>query len=208
LAYERSQVGLQLTKQHLGSTLLMLLGLAWLLANPAQAMQRPVDPVAVCVVAPRVEPVAEGDAIGIVPTPTPLLVVIEPLLEIRIERQGRLVWQQLAPVGQPFRAPLAWPLAPIAPGEVVVLQLRPEQAAAGSFAHVQLVGADAERIANTAALIRSLGQRPRAWLEAIETALEAGDVSLAWALLFEPKLPESADLTSLRAEVVRRGCGD
>ena len=98
----------------------------------------------------------------------------------------------------------AWPHAT----QVVVLQLRPEQAAAGSFAHVQLVGADAERIANTAALIRSLGENPRAWLEAIETAREAGDVSLAWALLFEPKLPESADLTSLREEVVRRGCGD
>ena len=119
----------------------------------------------------------------------PLLVVVEPLLELRIERQGLLAWQQLAPPGRPFRAPLAWPLAPIAPGEVVVLRLRPEQAAEGSFAQVQLVGADAERMARTAALIHSLGQRPPAWLAAIETALEAGDVSLAWALLFDPPAP-------------------
>lgn len=186
----------------------MALGLGLLFGNPAQALQRPVDPVAVCVVSPRVEPVSEGDAIGLVPTPTPLLVVIEPLLELQIERQGRTVWQQLAPVGRPFRAPLAWPLAPIAPGEVVVLRLRPEQAAEGSFAHVQLVGAEAERMVSTASLIRSLAQHPPAWLAAIETALEAGDVSLAWALLFEPQLPDAADLISLRAEVVRRGCGD
>ncbi|MEX0588180.1 MAG: hypothetical protein WD136_02890, partial [Cyanobium sp.] len=62
--------------------------------------------------------------------------------------------------------------------------------------------------ASTEALIRSLGQRPLAWLAAIEAALEADDVALAWALLFAPQLPEAPDLTELRAEVVRRGCGD
>jgi len=186
----------------------LLVPLGLVLAVPASALQRPADPVAVCVVAPRVEPVAEGDALGLVPTRTPLLVVVEPLREIRIERQGRLVWRQLAPPGQPFRAPLAWPLAPIAPGEVVLLRLRPEQAAEGTFAHVQLVGASAERMASAAALIRSLGQRPLAWLAAIESALEAGDVPLAWTLLFAPQLPQASDLTALRAEVVRRGCGD
>lgn len=199
---------LQLSKQHLGPALLIIFGLGWQFANSAQALQRPVDPVAVCVVTPRVEPVTEGDAIGLVSTPMPLLVVVEPLLELRIERQGLLVWQQLAPAGRPFRAPLAWPLAPIAPGEVVLLRLRPEQAAEGSFAQVQLVGADAEQMARTASLILSLGQSPPAWLAAIETALEAGDVSLAWALLFEPQLPDAGDLAALRNEVVRRGCGD
>lgn len=186
--------------------LLACLGL--LLPSPVRALQRPADPVAVCVVAPRVEPVAEGDAVGFVPTPTPQLVVVEPLLELRIERQGRLVWRQSAAAGQALRMPLAWPLEPIGPGEVLLLRLRPEQAAEGAFAHVQLVGASAERMASTAALIRSLGQRPLAWLAAIEAALEAEDVPLAWTLLFAPQLPDAPDLTALRAEVVRRGCGD
>jgi len=186
--------------------LLVPLGLSPTMA--AQALQRSADPVAVCVVAPRVEPVAEGDAVGVVPTPAPQLVVVEPLRELRIERHGRLVWRQQAPVGQSFRPPLAWPVAPIAPGEVVLLRLRPEQAADGAFAHVQLVGASAERMASTDALIRSLGQRPLAWLAAIEAALEVGDVSLAWALLFAPALPEAPDLAALRGEVVRRGCGE
>ena len=186
----------------------LLASLGLLLATPARSLQRPADAVAVCVVAPRVEPVAEGDAVGLVPTPAPQLVVVEPLLELRIERQGRLVWRQLAAAGQALRLPLAWPLDPIAPGEVLLLRLRPEQAAEGSFAHVQLVGAPAERMASTAALIRSLGQRPLAWLAAIEASLEAGDVPLAWALLFDSRLPNAPDLTALRAEVVRRGCGD
>lgn len=186
----------------------VLAPLGLFLALPAWPLQRPADPVAVCVVAPRVEPVAEGDALGVVPTPTPQLVVVEPLLELRIERQGRLVWHQQAAAGQVLRLPLAWPLDPIAPGDVLLLRLRPEQAAAGTFAHVQLVGAPAEQMESTAALVRSLGQRPLAWLAAIEAALEAEDVPLAWALLFAPQLPDAPDLRALRAEVVRRGCGD
>ena len=138
---------------------------------PARALQQPEAPVAVCVVAPRVEPVAEGDALGVVPAPSPQLVVLEPLRELRIERDGRAVWQRLAPVGQPLRSPLPWPVAPIQPGEVLLLRLRPEQAPEGAFAHVRLVGASAERMASTAALIRSLGQKPPAWLAAIDQAL-------------------------------------
>lgn len=172
------------------------------------ALQGPQAPVAVCVVSPRVEAVHEGDALGLVPTPRPRLVVIDPLLELRIERQGRLVWQQRAAVGKTFQAPLSWPLDPIAPDEVVLLRLRPQHAPEGAFAHVQLVGASAQRMASTEALIRSLGQRPSAWLATIEAALDAGDVALAWALLFSAQLPEDRDLTDLRAEVVRRGCGD
>ncbi len=184
------------------------LAAALLTLTPAWALQQPEDPVAVCVVAPRVEPVAEGDALGVVPAPSPQLVVLEPLRELRIEREGRAVWQRLAPVGQPLRSPLPWPIAPIQPGEVLLLRLRPEQAPEGAFAHVRLVGASAERMASTAALIRSLGQKPLAWLAAIEQALEANDVPLAWTLLFSPQLPVDAELTALRDEVVRRGCGD
>ena len=103
-----------MSKQRLGPALLIPLGLGWLLANSAQALQRPVDPVAVCVVAPRVEPVTEGDAIGLVPTPMPMLVVVEPLLELRIERQacwpGSSLRLQDAPSAPPWPGP--WPPLP------------------------------------------------------------------------------------------------
>jgi hypothetical protein len=197
---------IRLIRRSIPFALLTFLGVAF--AAPGYALQRPVDPVAVCVVSPRVEAVEEGDAAGVVPTPSPQLVVVEPLLELRIERRGRPVWRQLAAAGEALPVPLAWPLEPITPGEVVLLRLRPEQAPEGAFAHVHLVGASAERMASTAALIRSLGQNPLAWLAAIEAALEAEDVPLAWTLLFAPQLPDAADLTALRAEVVRRGCGD
>ena len=83
---------IRLIRRSIPFALLTLLGVA--LAAPGAALQRPVDPVAVCVVSPRVEAVEEGDAAGVVPTPSPQLVVVEPLLELRIERRGRLVWRR------------------------------------------------------------------------------------------------------------------
>ena len=172
-----------------------------------QATDRQADPVAVCVVAPRVEAVQQGDAIGVVPTPRPVVLVVEPLLEIRIERAGRLVWRQVANPGQVITGPMAWPGLPLAPGEVVLLRLRPQQAGPGSFAHVQLIGGSAARMAQTARLMAALAQKPAAWLQAVDAALDQGDVPLAWTLLFAPNAPLSPELQGLRHQVLQQGCG-
>lgn len=181
----------------------MLLALAL-----AAALRGPDLPAAVCVVSPRVEALSQGDARGEVPLPLPQLVVIEPLQEVRIERGGRLVWRREARAGQSIRGSLAWPVAPIGPGEDVLLRLRPQMAPQGAYAHVELIGAPADRMRAAQALVAGLGDRPAAWGAAIEAALVAGDVPLAWALLFHPRVPADPELQELRGEVVARGCGD
>lgn len=190
--------------------LLLALALAPVLPGPiqgGQATDRPADPVAVCVVAPRVEAVQQGDAIGVVPTPRPVVLVVEPLLEIRLERAGRVVWRRVANPGEVITGPMAWPGPPLAPGEVVLLRLRPQQAGPGSFAHVQLIGGSAARMAQTARLMAALAHRPAAWLKAVDAALDQADVPLAWTLLFAPNAPLSPELQQLRNQVLQQGCG-
>lgn len=165
-------------------------------------------PAAVCVVSPRVEALSQGDARGELPLPAPVLVVIEPLEELRIERGGMLVWRREARGDRPLPGPLAWPVAPVQPGEAVLLRLRPQRAAPGSFANVELIGAKADRMKAAVALVLSLGSEPAAWAGAIEAALVAGDVPLAWALLFHPHVPADPELQALQTEVIQRGCGD
>jgi hypothetical protein len=191
--------------------LLLALAVAPVLPGPiqgGQATDRQADPVAVCVVAPRVEAVQQGDAIGVVPTPRPVVLVVEPLLEIRLERAGRLVWRRVATPGEVITGPMAWPGPPLAPGEVVLLRLRPEQAGPGSFAHVQLIGGSAARMAQTARLMAAMAQKPAAWLQAVDAALDQGDVPLAWTLLFAPNAPLSPELQGLRNQVLNQGCGE
>ncbi len=172
------------------------------------AIKRPEQPVAVCVVAPRVEAIDQGNARGVVPVSDPQLVVVEPLQELRIERGGRLVWHRQASASRPIRGTLAWPVAPIAAGESLTLRLRPLLAPAGAFAQVELIGAAPDRMRAAANLIGNLGRQPAAWIAAIDAALVANDVALAWSLLFHAAAPRDPELDALRQEVVRRGCGD
>jgi hypothetical protein len=191
-------------------SLTLALLLALLPAAPLQALQGPsLEPgVAVCVLAPRVEPVQDADGAGVVPVPRPSLLVIEPLQEVRIERAGQPRWIRRALRGSALPMPLAWTAPPIRSGEIVLVRLQPLQAPPEAFAHVLLVGDSPRRMAETAGLISSLGGSGPDWLAAIEAALLAGDVALAWALLFAPEAPAAPDLQALRLEVVRRGCGD
>jgi hypothetical protein len=178
-------------------------------SDPGSVATRRGGPgVAVCVVAPRIESLDDLDAYGIVLTPEPMLVVVEPLLELQIQRQQRPPWRQRGSRMQPILTPLAWPAPPIDPEEPVLLQLRPVGATPEAFAHVQLVGASAERMRQTVRLLETLGANPDTWLAAFEQALDSGDVPLAWTLLFDRRSPASAELDQLRRMVFERGCGD
>lgn len=172
------------------------------------AIHQQAAAVAVCVVAPRVEAVSGIDALGVVPLPSPRLVIVEPLLELRIERQGKPTWQRRGSLDQPLSTPIDWPMSPIQPEELVLLQLRPRDAPADSFAHVHLAGASRQRMEAAEQLVEALGRSAAAWLRAFEAALDSGDVPLAWALLFHPEIPKAAELTALQEEVIRRGCLD
>ncbi|MEB3172455.1 MAG: hypothetical protein VKL97_01175 [Cyanobacteriota bacterium] len=188
--------------------LVLLLALVALTPGPVVARVRGGEAVEVCVLVPRVEPLDEGDAFGDVPTATPALVVVEPLHQVRIEEpSGQLLWQRSAAGVDPLPMPLAWPLPPLQPDEEILLRLQPVGAAADAYAHVRLRASGAARLKATAELIASLASDQQAWLAALRTALTAGDVPLAWSLLYAPQAPATGPLLELRQELVRRGCG-
>lgn len=162
---------------------------------------------AMCVIAPRTSVDSQGRATAVVPLPRPTILAAEPLNEVRILRGQQLLWQQRASSTQPIEGPIDWPLGSIKPGEELTLQLRPRGAGGGDFAAVSVKGAPAAEQQAAEAEVQRLGANPAAWLQAVDQALSRGQVPLAWALLFAPQDPRSADLDGLRQEVFRRGCG-
>ena len=189
--------------------LLLLAVLPVVPAVAAHAATHQRQAVELCVLVPRVEPVDEGEAFGEVPTAKPTLLVVEPLQQVRIESpSGQLLWSRRFAVDQPLTAPLPWPLPALRSSEEVVLRLQPVGALDDAFAHVHLRAAPAARMAATASLIAALGPAPEAWMAAINRALEASDVPLAWSLLYASQAPASQALDNLRRELLRRGCGD
>lgn len=160
----------------------------------------------VCVIAPRTNVDAQGRAVAVMPLPQPTILAADPLNEVRILRGQQVVWQRRASSTTPIEGPIPWPLAPIQPGEELSLQLRPRGGGGGDFAVVSLRGAAAAEQQAAVALVQRLGTDPSAWLQAVDAALDRGQVPLAWALLFAPQDPRSAELDGLRQEVLRRGC--
>lgn len=158
----------------------------------------------VCVIVPRL---AEDNGPTIVPLSRPTLFTAGSLLQIRIEREGRLAWHLDAPTDGLIQGPIAWPLAPIKPGEPLRLLLRPPGAAANAFAVVTIRGAGAAELQRNEALVASLGQDPASWLRAVLQQRDRGDLALSLALLFAFEGPSSRQLDRLRLEVFRRGCG-
>ena len=189
--------------------LLLLAVLPVLSGAAAHAAVQQGQAVELCVLVPRVEPIDEGQAFGEVPTTHPTLLVVEPLQQVRIEAaSGQLLWSRRFAADQPLTGPLLWPLSGLRSSDEVVLRLQPVGAPDDAYAQVQLRAAPAARMAATAALIAALGPAPEAWMAAINRALEAADVPLAWSVLFAPQAPASQALDELRHELLRRGCGD
>jgi hypothetical protein len=184
------------------------ISLPLLLALLLAACPRPFAAAeSVCLLAPRARPSgSEGRATAVVPVPRPTVFAVGELESVRIERRGRPVWERRGSGTAPLRGPIAWPLSPIRPGERLMLRLRPRHAAADGFAAIELVGASARVLERNQALLSRLGKDPGAWRRAFDAALDQGDLTLAWALLFAFEGPSSPELDALRLEVYHRAC--
>jgi hypothetical protein len=167
----------------------------------------PLRAATVCVLTPRLSLGAGGEAVALLPFAAPTLLSTDSLEEIRIERQGELLWQRLAEGNLPIEGPIPWPLPPLLPEEQLNLMLRPRDVPAGDYAVIVLKGDTSARMGRAKAELESLGNDPGAWWEAIHRAFGREDLSLGLALLFAFEGPGSPRLDSLRREVFLAGCG-
>jgi hypothetical protein len=164
----------------------------------------------VCVLAPHIEPASTPPPtvpLARVPLSRPTLFVRDSLAEIRLEGDNTLLWSFRAPMGTSLEGPLAWPIGPLQPDQIVTLHLRPLGADPAQFASIRLQGTSAQRLNAGDALLRSLLAGPAtAWRPAINDLLAKGDRSLATALLFSHDGPDDADLNALRLLAVQGSC--
>jgi hypothetical protein len=178
----------------------------WLFAGSLPGAATPV----VCVWAPHIDPTSSlppSLPTAQIPLPRPTLFIREPLTEIRLERGDTLLWTTRAALASPLEGPLAWPLAPLHPRDVLTLRLRPRGAGPQQFATIRLQAAPPQRLNTGDALLRSLLAGPAtAWRPAIEGLLARGDRALATALLFANEGPNEPALNALRLLAVRESC--
>ena len=120
----------------------------------------------------------------------PVLEAVGPLNELRLERDGEVIWQQRASSTQPIEGPIPWPIKPLEPGEQLTLKIRPRGASGGDFAAFPLRAAGAKVLADNQRQVQLLGNDRNSWFRYIEQ-LKPGQEAAA-ALLSSPQAP--ADL--------------
>ncbi|MBE9154219.1 hypothetical protein [Cyanobium sp. LEGE 06113] len=173
--------------------------------NPRQAVggSRSGSAGQLCLITPRFRQRADGVATAVVSSPTPALLAAGPLNEVRLERDGRILWGRRASSSHPITGAIPWPLSPLQPGETVTLRLRPQGAAGADFASVELQAAAAAEQQRAEKLLAD--QAPR--LELIEAQALQGRSALASELLFAPMQKTPAAIISLRRQLIEQGCG-
>lgn len=119
---------------------------------------------------------------------TPVLLAQGPLNELRLEQGTQLLWQQRASSTQAIEGPVAWPIRPLQPGEVMTLKVRPRGASGGDFASYTLRAADAASLQANQQQLDSLGRSVEAWTRAMES-LGPNQAAKAAALLSDPAAP-------------------
>ena len=133
-----------------------------------------------CLISPFVASQQEG---AVTPTATPTIRVLQPLNEVRIEKDGLTLWRKVASSRQAIEGLISWPLAPLEPGDQLQLVLRPRGASGGDAAHIPLQAASAAVLDQTHALLKRVKDNPMAWESAMADALQSNNQALAMVLL-------------------------
>jgi hypothetical protein len=166
----------------------------------------PGEALAICLLSPAAGPEVHGRVQAVSPLADPTIFARGQFEEIRLERGDQVLWKQRSNGIEPLEGPIAWPLPPLRPGEKLLLRLRPAGISGDNFANVEVVGASASTLNDTARLRQALGRDPGAWRRAVIQALDGARTAEALALLFDVNGPSSPELNALRREVHDRAC--
>jgi hypothetical protein len=155
---------------------------------------------AVCLLSPGpIELRPDGPTVRVV-DPQPALVLGSPLNEIELRRGEAVLWSKLASSKKAISGRLAWPLAPLKPGERLELAMRPRGAAGGDWAVVSLEGASIEDQQRYATALRVSGGNGVRLEQQLDQAAMVGDGPLAQALLWAPVTSNNSALVALQRE--------
>lgn len=155
----------------------------------------------ICLITPRLQNSKTPTAVVALPNPTVLSQGA--LAEWALyDDQGYRLKGALARSDKPLEGTIAWPLAPLQPGQTVTLRLRPIQASGSEYVQIALKAASASEQTEARRLLEDRRDR----LEVVQELLRQGKPSLAEELLFAPLEAPSPDLLELRRLLVATGC--
>ena len=136
----------------------------------------------------------------------PLIFSPDPLNEITISKNGKILWSKNSTFDKKINGPIPWPIKPINPNEEYLLTIRPLGTVLGESAKFILKGSQSNSLIKLENLLDQLGDNKSAWNKVINQELKK-DINIALPLLFSYKAPESKMIKKARRLIIEReGC--
>ena len=136
----------------------------------------------------------------------PLIFSPDPLNEITISKNGKILWSKNSTFDKKIKGPISWPITPINPNEEYLLTIRPLGTVLGESAKFILKGSQGSSLINLENLLDQLGDNKSAWNKFINKELK-NDINIALSLLFSDEAPESRMIKKARRLIAEReGC--
>ena len=136
----------------------------------------------------------------------PIIFSPDPLNEITISKNGKILWSKNGTLEKRIEGPISWPIKPIQAGEQYLLTIRPKGTLMGESAKIILQTSSKESFQKLEDLVKDLGDNKSNWTKAINQQLRK-DINIAVALLFSEKAPQSKMLTNAKKIILdRKGC--
>ena len=93
----------------------------------------------------------------------PLIFSPDPLNEINISKNGKILWSKNSTFDKKIKGPISWPITPINPNEEYLLTIRPLGTVLGESAKFILKGSLGSSLINLENLLDQLGDNKSAW---------------------------------------------
>ena len=130
----------------------------------------------------------------------PTIYSLKPLNEIKIIKDNKILWREIATSSKKIEGPINWPLDPIERGDQFKLSLRAEGASLGSEVNINLIADEKEKLNDLDEIVSKLGDSKSSWIKSINKNIKI-DKDTGLTLLFSDKAPKSKELQKVKLDL-------
>ena len=130
----------------------------------------------------------------------PTIYSLKPLNEIKIIKDNKILWREIATSSKKIEGPINWPLDPIERGDQFKLSLRAEGASLGSEVNINLIADEKEKLNDLDEIVYKLGDSKSSWIKSINKNIKI-DKDTGLTLLFSGKAPKSKELQKVKLDL-------
>ena len=130
----------------------------------------------------------------------PTIYSLKPLNEIKIIKDNKILWREIATSSKKIEGPINWPVDPIERGDQFKLSLRAEGASLGSEVNINLIADEKEKLNDLDEIVSKLGDSKSSWIKSINKNIKI-DKDTGLTLLFSEKAPKSKELQKVKLDL-------